>query len=121
MRKVFIKFLILVYKSEEADIGQYTAHCLNLDIIADGSTVEGAIGNMTETIEAYFDAAEEHGAAPMFRPAPPEYFDRLENAQHVAPELLERIVQDANKRPGHKSTPISVKQQCDIQVEAACA
>lgn len=121
MRRVLIKFAILVYKSEEADIGQYTAHCLNLDIIADDNTVEGAISNLLEAIEAHLDAAEEHGAFPMFRSAPSEYSARLQNAQRLAPELQDRIVRDANKRNGHKPTPISVEQQCDIQVEAACA
>ena len=122
MKKIAIRFTILVYPSEFDDIGAFTAHCLNLDIIADDDTVEGAIGNLLEAIETHIDAAEEHGAHVLFHPAPDQYWKLRGTASELAPELNDRIVRNANKRLGHTADPIDVKEQCEIkQAEPALA
>ncbi len=121
MRQITVRFPIVVYPSEFDDIGRFTAHCLNMDLIADDDTVEGAILKLLETIEVQLDAAEVHAAYPM-RSAPEEYWEKLSGAQALAAELLERIVQTANKRNGVSGRPIDVGRQCDLrQVAMACA
>lgn len=122
MRKVAIRFTILVYESESDDVGAFTAHCLNLDIVADHDTVEGSIGRLLEAIEEHIDAAEEHSAYVQLHQAPDKYWKQLQNAKKLAPELNERIVREANKRLGHISSPIDIEKQCDIkQAEPALA
>jgi len=110
MRRVAIHFPIIVYPSEHADIGPFTAHCLNLDIIADDDNVEGAVSKLLEAIEQHLDAAEEHGADPT-RNAPFEYFEKLQRAKKLPDELLERIIREANQRHTPPLTnPITAEQ-----------
>ena len=94
---IYVQFPIVIYPSEDDEGGRFTAHCLNMDLIADDDTVEGAVDALLETIEAALEANEKHRAN-VFRDAPKEYFDKLAKAQPLAPELLERIIFNANKR-----------------------
>ncbi|MEK7711163.1 MAG: hypothetical protein AAB341_04625 [Planctomycetota bacterium] len=107
MRKVAIHFPIVVYPSEYADIGPFTAHCLNLDIIADDETIEGAVSKLLETIEQHLDAAEAHGADPI-QMAPESYWTKLRNAKRIPSELMDRIIGSANKR--HQLRPLDPAQ-----------
>jgi len=97
MRKVAIHFPIIVYPSEHRDIGAFTAHCLNLDIIADDESVEGAISKLLETIEHQLDVAEEHEADPI-QMAPESYWVKLRRAKPIPSELMDRIIRNANQR-----------------------
>lgn len=99
MRRITLRFQIIVYPSEARDVGAFTAHCLNLDIVAAADSVEGALDKMLEAIEEKLDAAEEHGVNPI-QIAPREYWDRLGSAIPIPPELKDRIVGNANKRNG---------------------
>lgn len=115
MSGVAMKFPIVVYPSEDDDGGRFTAHCLNLDVIADDDTVEGAVGALLETIEATLLAAEKHGVFP-FRDAPREYRDMLAKAKPLAQELRERIIRDANRRLGVDGpAPFDIRTQCDMR------
>ena len=108
-----IKYIIVIYPSEEGDLGSFTAHCLNMDIIADDDTVEGAVGLLLELIETNLDSAREHNAN-AFRDAPKEYWDKLALAQKLSPELNERIIRDANRRLGHEY-PIDLERNVDLR------
>ena len=99
MRKVVIHFAIVVYPSEHGDIGKFTAHCLNLDIIADDDSEEGAVSKLFATVEDHLDAAAEYGADPI-KIAPPEYWEKLKFGKSLPTELIERIVSNANSRRG---------------------
>ena len=109
------QFRIIIYPSEDDEGGRFTAHCLSTDMIADEGTVEGAVNELLETIEAALEAAQKHNAN-IFREAPQEYWDMLVNAQPLAPELMERIIFNANQRlPGKKRPLIDVEKACDLR------
>ncbi len=55
------KFPIVVYPSEDDEGGLFTAHCLTMDVIADGDTAEIAVSRLLETIKATFEAAKKYG------------------------------------------------------------
>jgi len=97
MRRVLLRFPILVYPSEHDDIGRFTAHCLNLDIIADDDSLEGAVSKLLETIEQQLDAAEESGVDPI-QLAPQRYWEMLGRAKKIPSELLERVIKSGNRR-----------------------
>lgn len=99
MRRVLLRFPIVVYPSEQADIGGFTAHCLNLDIIADDESLEGAVTKLLDTIEAQLDAADENGVDPI-QLAPRRYWEMLGRAKQIPSELVERVIRTANKRHG---------------------
>lgn len=115
MRKIVIRFPIVVYPSELDDVGQFTAHCLNLDVVADDETVEGAVLKLLELIEVKLDAAEEFQADPFDR-APEKYWEMLGRAQELPAELIDRIIQTANKRRGiPQEARIDLREQCDVR------
>ena len=105
------KFPIIIYPSEDDEGGRFTAHCLSTDLIADDDTVEGAVGELLETLEAGLEAARKHNAN-IFREAPQKYWDMLANGQPLAAELKERIIFNANKRLGGG---IDVEKACDLR------
>lgn len=86
-----------------------------MDLLADEDTVEGAVSDLLETIEAALEAAQKHNAN-VFREAPQEYWDKLAKADPLAKELIERIIFDANR--GRTETAprfIDVEKQCDLR------
>lgn len=113
-----IKYQVVVYPSEDDEGGRFTAHCLNMDIIADDDTVEGAVSKLLETIEATMEAAQKHNADP-FSSAPREYWDKLANADRLPQELVDRIMLNARKseRTGRY---VDIESQCELrQLEPA--
>lgn len=102
MRRVAMHFPVLVYPSESAGMRRYTAHCLNLDVLADDDTVEGALSLLVEVIEQHLTAAEEYGADP-FQRAPDRYWDMLGRARRLPDAVVEQAVRDANQRLGVES------------------
>ena len=98
MRRVVLRFPIVVYPSEHGDISRFTAHCLNLDIIADDDSLQGALSRLLESIEEQLDAAEENGVDPI-QLAPRRYWEMLGRARRIPSELMDRVIRDANKRP----------------------
>ena len=109
------QFPIVIYPSEDSEGGQFTAHCLSMDLVADDDTVEGAVSELLESIEAGLEAAKKHNAN-VFRRAPEEYWDKLARAQRLPTELAERIVFNANKRHSAGTRPlIDVEKQCEMR------
>ena len=109
-----IPFPIVVYPSEDADAGRFTAHCLNMDVLRDDDTVEGAVSKLLETIEETLETAAENGADP-FRTAPREYLEKLSRAKKIPAELLERIVAEANRRHAHGRRHNVDLRKCDLR------
>ncbi|MHC4696469.1 MAG: hypothetical protein ACYTFA_06990 [Planctomycetota bacterium] len=110
-----LQFPILIYPSEDSEGGEFTAHCLSMDLLADGDTVEGAVSELLESIEAALEAAQKHNAN-VFRRAPEEYWDKLARAQALPTELAERIVFNSNKRRSPAVPPlIDVEKQCEMR------
>ena len=103
---------IIVYPSAASEeVQKFIAHCLEMDIIADADTVEDAVLLLLELIETSFDAAQKHDADP-FRHAPDEYWKKLVKAQDLAPEMMERIIQEAPKRCKYMT---EARKQLDIR------
>mgnify|MGYP001220146614 CR=1 FL=1 len=112
---VTIKFAIVVYPSEEGAGARFTAHCLNMDLVAEHDCVEGAVSDLLESIEAAIEAGAKYNANP-FRDAPKEYWDKLARAQPIPSELKERIIFNANRRRKRLTKPhINVETQCDLR------
>ncbi len=123
MRLVKLRFAIVIYPSEANDVGRFTAHCLNMDVLADDDSVEGALSKLMETIEAKLDYAEAYGADPFDR-APDCYWKKIATASKLPPDIWERAVRNANRRLGHgeDSKRIDLQEQCDVrQTEAVLA
>lgn len=97
MRRIAVHFPIVIYPSESDGMRRFTAHCLNLDLLADDDSVQAVLSQLLELIEQQLDAAEEYGADP-FRRAPSRYWKMLGDALPVPPELLERVIKEANAR-----------------------
>ncbi len=93
----YVQFQIVVYPSEYDDCGRFTAHCLNMDLVADDDSVEGAVSLLLELIETSCFSAEAHKAN-QFRSADKEYWKKFQVAQSLPVELMERITSNANKR-----------------------
>lgn len=108
-----IKFPIVIYPSEDDSCGRFTAHCLNMDIVAAEDSVEGAVSSLLEAIDAALSAAVKYNANP-FRDAPPEYWDRLGKAKRLPEEMRERIIFRAN---AHSSHSVDVESQCDLRLD----
>lgn len=110
-----MKFYVVVYPSEDSSRGSFVAHCLNMDIVADGKSVEHAVSDLLENIEATLHAAKKHRANP-FKDAPREYWDKLASAKRLPLELVERIIRDANKRHQPNSEhAIVAAEDCDLR------
>jgi hypothetical protein len=114
LRRVPVKFYVVVYPSESKDVGTYTAHCLNMDVLADDNSVEGAVSKLLSTVEATLEFAASHNANP-FRDAPAEYWELLGKARHLPTTLMERIVTSANRRPDAKKRLINVAEDCEVR------
>lgn len=115
MRKVAVHFPIIIYPSEGEGMRRFTAHCLNLDVLADDDSVQGAISQLLEVIEQQLDAAEEYGADPFLR-APSQYWKMLGDAHPVPRELLERILREANEHRAKSVPPNSALDLSQIDV-----
>lgn len=104
-----ISFRVVVYTSE-FDPGLFNAHCLELDVFGQDKTVEGAIAELLQAIEAQFDTAFCSGCQVEFW-APPEVWEKYEQARRasrkVPDELLDRVVEKANRRLGYTS-PVKI-------------
>ncbi len=113
--EVVLRFPIVIYPSEDDEGGRFTAHCLSMDVLADDDTIEGAVSDLLETIEAGLEAAQKHNAN-VIREAPEEYWDKLRLGTPLPRELMERIVFNANKRPAKTSRQhIDIERQCDLR------
>ena len=107
-KKAFAKsmsFRVCVYPAD-FDPRYFTAHCLELDVIGQDRTIQGAIAQLLEAIETQLENCVDTGArfecwAPGF------VWHRYEQAKKanrkVPDELMERIIEAANRRLGYTS------------------
>ena len=69
--KLRIDLRAVVYKED----GFWLAHCLELDIVAEGKTGDEAVDALISLCETQVNVAIEEGdLSPIFRPAPSEYW-----------------------------------------------
>jgi len=104
----YLSLKILIYPSVESE-NIFVAHCLELNVIGCDKNVEGACDILLQCIESYLDACEEH-SIPFMHPAPPSIWEKFAFAKSAGrklpPELLERIIRNANTRLGHRRPSI---------------
>lgn len=97
-----MSFRACVYPSDEEQ-GHYIAHCLELDVLGEGQSVEEAVSELLEVIETQLESCKETGAQLQFfapRHVWEKYNAAQKNGRTIAEELLKRIIRDANKRMG---------------------
>jgi len=111
-KKTFSKsmsFRVVVYPSQ-SDRTHFTAHCLELDVIGQDRTIEGAVAQLLEAIEAQLATCAQTGAQFEFW-APGLIWLKYERARKanrkVADEMLEQIIEKANRQLGYKS-PVNI-------------
>ncbi|HEV3006283.1 MAG TPA: hypothetical protein VGX78_17570 [Pirellulales bacterium] len=65
--------------------GDWIAHCLELDLVGDGSTREKACASLSASINAQLDFYIRHReSAQLFRPAPAEFFKMFAAGKDIA-------------------------------------
>ena len=115
-----MSFRICVYPSPDRK-SQFVAHCLDLDVIGTGDSVQDALDLLLEMIEVQIESCDEHGAQLLF-PAPAgiwrKYLAAQKAGRYLARELVERVFADANKRFGHRPPLLdNVMATSDIPLE----
>ena len=98
-------FRICIYPCDDKK-GVFIAHCLDLDVISDDTSVEGAVTELLKVIETQIELCETHKAQ-VFFPAPGRIWQKYTSAKKAGrklpEELIKRIVRNANKRLGHQA------------------
>jgi predicted RNase H-like HicB family nuclease len=76
---------IVFYKED----GAWVAHCLEFDLLGDGSTQEHALGQLLEAISLQIEATLEHNnPANLFCPADGKFFEMFAAGKNIAIEEL---------------------------------
>ena len=100
-----MSFRICVYPSDETRFA-IVAHCLDLDVIATGDSVQAALEELLELLELQIETCYKHDAQPIF-PASNSVWEKYRSAveakRSVPVELIERVVANANQRLGHRA------------------
>ncbi len=105
MKKVpkSMSFRACIYPSREEE-GYFVAHCLELDVMGESTTVEGAMDQLLELIESQLNSCQVNDVD-IFFPAPAYvwqiYSQAVKAKRMISPELTERVVSNANKRLGY--------------------
>ncbi len=98
-------FRICIYPCAD-EKGVFIAHCLDLDVIADGTSIEAAITELLKVIETQIELCKRVSAQLLF-PAPGSVWQKYTSAKKagrkIPDELVQRIVYAANKRLGHQA------------------
>lgn len=85
---------IVVYPSEDTS-GYLIAHCLELDLVGENRTLEGAVLELIENIAAQVAACTENEAR-LYFPAPQsvaeKYLHAREKGTKIPDEIIERII-----------------------------
>ena len=83
----------MVYPSDDSP-GHLTAHCLELDLIGEGTSLESAVLELFENIAAQVTACEEYDAR-LYLPAPEwvseRYLAAKEHGAKIPDEIMERV------------------------------
>lgn len=113
-----LPFRVCVYQSEDEQ-GYYVAHCLEMDVIGVGTSVEEAMCELLECIDTQMDVCQEQGLN-FLRAVPAEisrrYMQAKEQGQRICEELMNRIIRQANKRLGHDSEEIIDEVRCTAEI-----
>lgn len=89
-----ISFRAAVFK----EAGEWVAHCLDLDIVSTGPTPEAAMDDLAEAIGTQFWYAREHDNYQyLFRPAPPEVWQKLGEILRGPYRTIMRSIDDGSK------------------------
>lgn len=79
---------ILCYKEED----YFVAHCLQMDLVTTANTIDEAFLDMKDLIITQIEfAAENNNLENIFKPAPPEIWRRLANAEPVTDDQIETL------------------------------
>ncbi|MFC1586856.1 hypothetical protein ACFL54_00960 [Planctomycetota bacterium] len=79
----------LFYPDDEGS-GKLVGHCLEMDIVALGDSIQECCKLLKELINVQLDAAENlHTRDTLFRPAPAKYWRMLARANKLSPEDIE--------------------------------
>jgi len=102
---------VLLYPEEDYIV----AHCLQLDIVATAPTKREAFGDMIDLIVAQIEyALENDNMAHLFRPAPPELWERfyaLHSKGTKAPYAIKRqAVLSSVKVPTPSILPVKLRE-----------
>ena len=85
-------FRACIYPSPDVD-GIFVAHCLELDLIGEGSTPKNAIVELLHAIELQIESCE--SSSQFFFMAPGEIWRKYKNAIDSGRVILQRIVDQA--------------------------
>ena len=106
-----MSFRIVIYPCPDSS-GHYISHCLELDIIGQDSSIEGAVSELLENIETQYESCQDTTAQFQF-PAPPIVWQKYNQARmsrrKLPQELMDRIFDNANRRLGHV-TPLPAQR-----------
>ncbi len=104
------QFRVVIYPSNEKK-NSFIAHCLELDVMGQGKSIEGAVSELLEIIEVQIENSKANKIEPFF-PAPKEiwqiYQKARESKRQLPSELMERIITNANKRLGKHLPAIDI-------------
>jgi len=96
-------FRACVYPSPDAK-GLLVAHCLELDLIGEGATLQDAIVELKQAIELQIEACK--SLSQLFFPAPASVWQKYKQARNAGRVVMERFVDQAPKAiPGIAYTP----------------
>jgi len=94
---------VCVYQPAD-ELGIFIAHCLELDLMGQGTCVESALDELLEVIDSQIETCKKTGANFWFY-APARVWQIYAQAKKanrkIASELVERVVERANRRRGH--------------------
>jgi len=98
-----MSFRVCVYQLPD-EPGVFIAHCLDLDLMGEGDKVESALEELLEVIDSQIETCQRTGANFWFH-APASvwktYSEARKAGRKIAGELVERVMDRANKRLGH--------------------
>jgi len=88
LRKLQHRLHVLIYPAPDL-AGQWVAHCLDLDLVSQGSSATHALEMIAEAVQLSVQWAIEEGRPPLeMRPAPAEEWDRFEKNKIAVTRIL---------------------------------
>lgn len=87
---------VLLYR----DGAQWTAHCLQLDLVESQDTATAALGDLLDVIRAHLEWAIEHdNMGHLFQPAPSEFWKMFLTARRTGSRTIRLRPSDGLKAP----------------------
>ena len=109
-------FNILIKKEDEV----FVAHCMELDIVATGQSMEEAVNDLIDLIIAQLEYAFiNDNLDHLYRPAPPEVWRQLYMCERSLGEMeIALSLSPKEASPGNFMPPYIVAKMCEAQVES---